>query len=358
MQLRPLPMNREYMKKIFKKRDKQADQSSIRITNETVAEHRERILAGGRKFKYPVQYARHKLVINTIIIAVVAVVIFVAFSWWQLYSVQNTTVFFYRATSVVPLPVASVDGEAVRYSDYLMRLRGQEYWLSEKGQIEQGKKDNERQINYIKRSVIDGVEADAYAAKLAREKDVTVTDKEVDEVVARSLQTANGTISQELYDASTLETLGYDRGEYRHLISQSLLRHKVSYAIDTKASQAVEVVAKLLVDPAADLDAVAKQLGDTVQVGSSGLVRKTNQDGGLTQAASALTVGQTSDAIKSTTGDGYYFVRLLESNANELSYRYIKVPLTVFSANFAQLRKDGKIKEYISIPELQAQVIK
>ena len=26
-----------------------------RITNETVAEHRERVLAGGRKFKYPLQ---------------------------------------------------------------------------------------------------------------------------------------------------------------------------------------------------------------------------------------------------------------------------------------------------------------
>ncbi len=346
------------MKKIFKKRTKQQDQSSLRITNETVAEHRERILAGGRKFKYPVQYARHRLVINAIIIGVVAVIILIVVVWWQLYSVQNTNTFFYRATKVLPLPVASVDGESVRYSDYLMRLRSQELWLSEKGQIEQGKKDNERQVNYIKRSVIDGTEADAYAAKLAREKKITVTGQEVDMVVKQSLQTANGTISQELYDASTLETLGYDRDEYRLLIRQSLLRHKVSYAIDTKAAQTKEAVAKLLADPAADLDAVAKQVGENVQAGSSGLVRKTNQDGGLTQAAAKLTVGQTSPAIQSTTGDGYYFVRLVESNANELSYRFIKVPLMTFTARVTQLRKDHKIKEYISIPALEAQVIK
>jgi hypothetical protein len=176
--------------------------------------------------------------------------------------------------------------------------------------------------------------------------------------VKRSLQTANGTISQELYDASTLETLGYDRGEYRLLIRQSLLRHKVSYAIDTKATQTRDVVAKLVADPAADFDAIATQLGKDVQAGSSGLVRKSNQDGGLTQAASKLTVGQTSGAIQSTTGDGYYFVRLLETNTNELSYRYIKVPLTVFNTSLAQLRKEGKVKEYISIPELQSQVIK
>lgn len=330
----------------------------MRITNETVAEHRERILAGGRKFKYPVQYARHKLVINAIIIGLAAVVILGIVGWWQLYSVQNTSTFFYRTTKVLPLAVASVDGESVRYSDYLMRLRSQEHWLAAKGQIEQGKKDNERQINYIKRSVINGAEADAYAAKLAREKNITVTDAEVDAVVKRSLQTANGTISQELYDASTLETLGYDRDEYRLLIRQSLLRHKVSYAIDTEASATVAIVTKLVTDPAADFDALATQTGKGVQAGSSGLVRKTNQDGGLTQAAAKLTVGQTSEVIKSTTGDGYYFVKLLESNANELSYRYIKVPLTVFNAQFAKLREQNKIKEYISIPVSQAQIIK
>jgi len=348
------------MKKIFKKKRtaQQQDQPPLRITNETVAEHRERILAGGRKFKYPVQYARHRLVINAIIIAVVAIIILIAIGWQQLYLAQNTGTFFYRVTRVVPLPVATVDGETVRYSDYLMRLRSQEHWLSTKGQIEQGKKDNERQINYIKRSVIDGAETDAYAAKLARQKNITVTDTEVDEVVKRSLQTANGTISQELYDASTLETLGYDRDEYRLLIRQSLLRQKVAYAIDTTASQTADTVAKLVADPNADFEAVAKQVGGSVQAGTSGLVRKTNQDGGLTQAALKLTIGQTSSAIKSTTGDGYYFVKLTESNTNELSYRFIKVPLTTFTSAFSALRKDDKIKEYISIPKLQTQVIK
>jgi hypothetical protein len=344
-------------KKLFKKRSKQQDQPPIRITNETVAEHRERILAGGRKFKYPVQYARHRLVINAIIIGIVAIIAALLIGWQQLYSAQNTSTFFYRLTRVIPVSVASVDGESVRYSDYLMRLRGQEHWLTEKGQIEQGKKDNERQINYIKRTVIDGAQADAFASKLAREKNITVSDKEVDDVVKGSLQTANGTISQELYDASTLETLGYDRDEYRLLIRQSLLRHKVSYAIDTTASDASAKVATLLADPAADLDAVAAQVTG-VQVGTSGLVRKTNQDGGLTQAAAKLTVGQTSKAIKSTTGDGYYFVRLVESNANELSYRYIKVPLTAFTSAFTKVREDGKIKEYVSIPKLESQAIK
>ena len=57
------------MKNIKLKRNKKQKASSAgRITNETIAEHRERILAGGRKFKYPIQYNKHKLIINTMII--------------------------------------------------------------------------------------------------------------------------------------------------------------------------------------------------------------------------------------------------------------------------------------------------
>ena len=49
--------------------------------DETVAEHRERILAGGRKFKYPVQYARHRLVINAILVTLAALVLLAVIGW-------------------------------------------------------------------------------------------------------------------------------------------------------------------------------------------------------------------------------------------------------------------------------------
>src|SRR6478735_9399643 len=115
---------KEHMKKpSLKKRNKQVEAPS-RITNETVAEHREQILAGGRKFKYPHQYERHKLVFNVLIIGVVTVILFGIVTWWQLYPMQNTSNFFYRVTRIIPMPVAMVDGAQVRYGDYLMMLNG------------------------------------------------------------------------------------------------------------------------------------------------------------------------------------------------------------------------------------------
>ena len=77
------------MKKLKLRRDKPEPEAPSRITNETVAEHREQVLAGGRRFKYPRQYARHKLVFNALIIIFVTLILAALIIWWQLYSVQT-----------------------------------------------------------------------------------------------------------------------------------------------------------------------------------------------------------------------------------------------------------------------------
>ena len=63
------------MKKFGKSKNKEkslAKQSEdIKKTErEKVDERREEVLARGRKFKYPLQYSKHKLVFNTIIIEI------------------------------------------------------------------------------------------------------------------------------------------------------------------------------------------------------------------------------------------------------------------------------------------------
>jgi hypothetical protein len=355
-----LLISKEIMKKFQLKKRTAEKVAPSRITNETVAEHRERILAGGRRFKYPMQYARHRLVFNTILVTIVAIVLIVAVGWWQLYIVQNTSTFFYRATRVLPLPVASVDGESVRYSDYLMYYNSSAHYLQQSEQVNLQSEDGKRQLDYVKRKSMDNVEADAYAEKLAKERNITVSDERIDQVIDNDRNTANGRISQETYDASALNILGWAPDEYRQDVKSKLIRQDVSYAIDTAAEQKQKDAAVLLQQVDIDLDKVAIQLGGTgsakVTAGVSGLVPKTNQDGGLSLAAAKLEKGQISkEAIKTTTGDGYYFVKLLDKNDTQVSYSYIKVPLTVFNERLAALKKDSKVKEYISIPSVDNQ---
>ena len=97
--------------------------TEAKTEKEKLDERREEVLARGRKFKYPLQYAKHKLVFNTIIIAFVAFVAIIVFGWAMLYKIQDTGDIIYRLTRVLPVSVANVSGEEVRFSDYLMIYR-------------------------------------------------------------------------------------------------------------------------------------------------------------------------------------------------------------------------------------------
>jgi hypothetical protein len=350
------------MKKLaFKRRTKKSvqEEAPTRITNETVAEHRERILAGGRRFKYPMQYARHKLVINAILITVATLVLLVALGWQQLYMAQNTGTFFYRVTRVLPLPVASVDGQVVEYSDYLMYYRGSTHYLQQSERINLESEDGKRQADYNKRESLNGAELDAYARKLANELNISISDAQIDNEISEARNTSNGRISQETYDASTLSVLGWSPEENRRVIRNNLTRLAVAYAIDHKAKGQADKVAELVKAPDADFDKIAAQLGGEgkarVEAGISGLVPFTNRDGGLSNAAAKLQKGQVSGLVKTTKVDGYYFVKLLDKTDTQLSYAYIRIPLTMFTDQFASLKSQHKIQEYIKLKELEGQ---
>jgi hypothetical protein len=347
--------------RLSKKKRSEEPETSHRITNETVAEHREQILAGGRRFKYPVQYARHRLVINTIVISFIALVAAVALIWWQLYPQQNTSTFFYRITRVLPLPVASVDDQLVRYSDYLVGFRSQEHYLQHKEGVDLYSKDNKQQLDYIKRKALDDAIADSYAAKIATKNNITVTDTQVDEAIKRQRQSRDGVTSQDTYDAIVLDHFNWTPSEAREVTAHKLLRQEVAYRIDTTAlKQRDQVVEKLKSESDFDkiVAAIPAEGNAKVQSGITPLVPNNNQDGGLAEMSAKLSVGQVSLAFRSTTGDGYYVVKLLQKDNNSrVSYAYLKVPLTVFDKQLEKVKSDGHIKEYITIPEIKSPTI-
>lgn len=350
------------MKKLSVKRLGKKKAIPSRITNETVAEHRESILAGGRRFKYPMQYARHRLVINTILVAIAALVVIIAIGWWQLYSVQNTSTFFYRVTRLLPLPVASVDGESVRYSNYLMYYNSPAHYLEQNEQLDLTSENGKRQVAYNKRKSIDSAIADAYAAKLAKGLKIKVDNAQIDKVIENDRDTVNGKISQDTYDTAILNILGWSPEENRQATRNKLLLQQVSYAIDTVAAKKRDEAKVLVAQPDADFDKIAATLGGDgsgqVVAGISGVVPRTNHDGGRSAEAAKLTVGQTSGVIKTTTGDGYYFVKLLSQTDRDINYAYLRIPLTKFDEQLAQLKKDGKIKEFIDIPAIEMKQLK
>lgn len=352
--MKKLPIKAPSLKRL--RRQKTAESAPSRITNETVAEHRERILAGGRKFKYPVQYARHKLVFNALLITAAAAVLLLIIGWWQLYPMQNSSELMYRVTRIVPVPVAVVDGEHVPYRDYLLQYRGSEYYLDKYGEIKLKTADGKRQLDYIKRQALDKSEQVAYARKLAREQGITVTAKDVDAFIDQERNTASGRVSQETYDASIKMLYDQTTDDYRLSVVNGILKTKVAFAIDKDAKAQAKTALELTGSTGADFVKVAESLatskGGKVVAGQSGMVDRTSKYGGLRVSEIAtLAVGEVSGLQMSTTDDGYYIVKIINKSDSQVDFTYVHIPLNTFSSNFASLKKAGKITEFIKLTD-------
>ena len=145
---------------------------------EKVDERREEVLAKGRKFKYPVQWTRHRVVIIAIIVALAVMTLLVVGGWAALYRFGMTDSLLFNMTKVVPLKVAKVDGEDVKFSDYLMLYRSSMTSAERQSGGQLGGDLSSLEEQY-KRAALDKAEEYVYALKLALEMGIDVSDEEV-----------------------------------------------------------------------------------------------------------------------------------------------------------------------------------
>lgn len=336
-------------KKILKKSNTQETQVA-KITNTTLEEQRKEILNKGKKFKYPVQYSKNRLVGNALIIALVILITGSGLLWYQLYQAQNTGEFIYRFTTVIPFPVANVDGENALYRDYLMEYRANM-------QIANAKKDEIESANNVKalsvlnkNKAMKNAIANTYAQKKAREMGISVSEKEIDEAFDAQRKTQNTELTESALYKIAADNYGLSPSEYRRMfIELPLLRRKVTAEIDKNAANTRDEVVKYLNDNSNDFSKAAEQFGDKIEYNKPGKVRKTNIDGGRSKVASQLNVGEVSKPFISNAGDGYYIVKLIEKSDNEISYESIKIKFTEFNSQLEKLEKEGKVKKYIKV---------
>ena len=342
--------------------------TSLRITNDNISEHREDILAKGRKLKYPMQYSKKRLIVISIVVVVAAVTTFGLWLNNALYKQQQTGDFFFSVTKILPLNVASVDGQPVRYQDYLRRLRADVHYYLNHEHRSFNSDEGEVELNYHKRKDLDVAEKAAYVEYLAEQNDISVSMDEVDAEIA-AMREANGETEEGLI--STLESYyGWSMSDYRLTTHDQMLEQAVSYAIDNEAKETADEVLERL-QAGADFSVVAGNgtSGDTtqqtgsassaqtlpnVQNGGTITAKTTDQDPtGVVQAVSKLSVGELTEVgkMRSNNTNYYYIARLDAKDGEDIQYSLILIKLTKLDDDFAKLRADGKIEEYISVPE-------
>lgn len=317
---------------------------------EKVEERREEVLAKGRKFKYPLQWTKHRVVVNTILIAFIMVALVITGIWLGLYQFGMTDDFLFRITEVVPLSVAKVDEEETRFSDYLMFYRSSMTSIERQSgnQFDEGSVE-ELRAEY-KRSALTEAEKYTYAAKLAKELNIEVTDEEVTNEFDRHLKIGGIDRSEDGFIKIIKDNFGLDKSEYERMLYLTLLKSKVEIAIDDNAAKIVKQVEKILAESDNDYQKVAEELGEKVNYQETGgLVDSKNIDGGRASEAMKLEPGKSSGKFVSMNGDGYYFVKLIKKTDSEVDFVSIKVPFTEFDNRFDKLKDENKITEYITI---------
>lgn len=331
------------MKLPFKKEEKKTEK-------EKVEERREEVLAAGRKFKYPLQWTRHRIVINTILIALVVFAMIFIGGWLALYRIGMTDQLLFNITKVLPVPVASVDGENVRFSDYLMFYRSSMTSIErQSGSQFDEESIKDLQLEY-KRSALSEAEKYTYAIKLAKELGITVSNEEVASEFDRHLKIGGIDRSEEGFIKIIEDNFGLSKSEYERMLYLTLLRVKVEIEIDSKANKIADQVQSILTSNGNDYQNAAEQLGDKIiYEETDGLVDSKNIDGGRASEAMKLEPGQSSGCFVSMSGDGYYFVKLIKKTDSEVDFASIKIPFTEFAEQFATLEEEGKITEYIDI---------
>lgn len=317
---------------------------------EKVEERREEVLAKGRKFKYPLQYTKHKLVINTILVAAVAVVAMVVAGWLALYQFQSTGEMMYRVTQVLPVPVAEVEGAKVRYSDYLMIYRSNlQTSEQQSGQLGNTEDDDLVRAEY-KRTALEAAVEYTYAMKLGKELGLAVAEEEIDQAFDEHRKVGGVERSEEAFLKIVQDNFGMNQREYRRMLELTLMKAKVEQEIDETAQAVAAEVETMLNENGGDMAAVAESLGGQVEYEATGqLVDNMNVDGGRSNKAMTLEPGQVSERFLSNNGDGYYFVKLVEKTETQVNYESIKVKFTTFAERVAQLYEEGKVKNLVEI---------
>jgi parvulin-like peptidyl-prolyl isomerase len=333
--------------------DSDYNESLPRITNETVAVHRDEVLASARKYIYPLQHSKNRIVTITTALAVAAVVAFVSYCMLALYKFQATDSFIYRVTQVVPFPIAKTGSSFVAYENYLFELRHYTHYYVTQQKLDLNSEAGKQQIAEYKKSALATVINDAYVKRLAAQKNITVTDQEVQHEIdlARSENRLGN--SQKVLEEVLKESWGWSLDDFKRVLRQRLLEQKVVSALDADTHRRADA-ALVQVKNGMDFATAAAKFSDDAASKANGgdygfLIDKTNRDVDpkVADALFKMQPGQVSDVIN--TGYSLEIDKVISVQENKVRAAHIVFNFKDISNYVNDLKENQKYTTYIRL---------
>jgi hypothetical protein len=204
-----------------------------RITNETVAEHREEVLSSARKYIYPLQHSAHRVVIISISLLTAVFIAFATYCLLALYKFHSTSTFLYRITQVIPFPVAKAGTRYVAYENYLFELRHYIHYYQTQQRVDFNSDSGKQQLAEFRKRAMSNVVDYAYIKELADKNKISVTDTELNDAI-RLVRSQNRLGSNDqVFEDVLKEFWGWSVNDFKRELRQQMLAQKVVSTLDT-----------------------------------------------------------------------------------------------------------------------------
>lgn len=346
------PVPKRFKRVKGEERIRAAFENIPQITNETVAEHREDVLKGARKYKYPLQHSKHRIIIISSGLLAMAVVAFFVYVGLALYKFQSSSAFIYRVTQVLPLPVARAGSSFVTYENYLFELRRYEHYYQSQQRVDFNSQSWKDQLASYKPKVMDQVVQEAYVKQLAAQHHISVTNADVDAEV-EALKSQNQTTNQELADV-TSKFFGWSIDDLKRELKDELLAQKVATALDTTANARAKAVLDQL-QSGGDFAALAGQNSDDPATKGAGgqyadqniTAASTDVPPAVVRQLQTMQPGQVSGVIQ--TANTLEIVKLIANNGGKMQAAHISFNVAPVNSLVATYAKTHHSHVYIKV---------
>lgn len=239
------------------------------ITNDTIAAHREEVLAGARKYIYPLQHSKHRIVVVSTAIFIATVIAFFSYALIALYRFETTSTFTYRVTQIIPFPVARVEGQFVTYENYLFELRHNMHYYRSQQKLSFDTDEGKQELQEFKKQAMDKVVGDAYIKQLAAKNGVTVSNQEVEKEIAVVRQQNRLGTSDRVFEDVLRDFWGWSVSDFKRSLKQQIVSRRVASKMDTEAVIKAEAALAEL-NAGTDFATVAKKYSNDPAVQETG----------------------------------------------------------------------------------------
>jgi hypothetical protein len=338
-------------KKKLQKKTEEAQPPS-RITSENVAEHREEVIGHARKKIYPLRHSKHRLVVISISVVLVALVAFVSYCTLALYKFKQNSVFLHNVTRVIPFPIARIGSDFIAYENYLFEINRYKHYYEHQQEVDFSNESGKRQLDEYKKRALEEVINHAYIKRLADQRGINVSDREVeDEIAIFRSQNRLGGSEKELEDVLS-DFWGWSTNDFKRSLKQTILEQKVASALDTETHEkAGQVYSKL--QSGVDFGKLAAEVSqDPATKNNKGeygfLVEKTNRDISpkTINALFQLQPGEYSEPVD--VGYGLEIVRNIERKGDKIRAAHIVFNFKNIDQYLNDLKAEQATRTYVT----------